>query len=436
MEKIQLTREAAVAGTYDVVVCGGGPAGFIAAIAAAREGARTALVEQYGFLGGAATNSLVAPLSVVTYNGEKVIGGIPWEFLERLEKMGGGLIEKPLGNVAFDPELYKLCCQRMVLEAGIDLYLHSWLSGCQTERGRISHVFIENKNGTEAIAAKVFIDATGDADLSHFAGVPMLPPGQPLQPASTYFVLAGVDTESPLVAEAMHHNKQGVNCHCLPVREELMRHAEEWGIPDFGGPWFCTLLHPGVVAVNMTRTQTDACDNRDYTAAECRLREDVYKMAGILREHFPEFRNSYVSMIAPQAGVRETRRIQGVHVISGEEYVNGIRYPDSISRGAHPIDIHSSAGATQSVTFLKQAAYVPYRALVANGFPNLLVAGRCISADRQAFASLRVQASCMGMGQAAGVAAAQAVQGKTEVNVLQLDTDRLASRLREIGACV
>ena len=288
MEKIQFTREATVAGTYDVVVCGGGPAGFIAAIAAAREGARTALVEQYGFLGGAATNSLVTPLSVFTYNGEKVIGGIPWEFLERLEKMGGGLIEKPLGNVAFDPELYKLCCQRMVLEAGIDLYLHSWLSGCQTAQGRISHVFIENKNGTEALAAKVFVDATGDADLAHFAGVPMLPADRPLQPASTYFVLAGVDTGSPRIAEAMHHNKQGVNCHCLPIREELIRHAEEWGIPDFGGPWFCTLLHPGVVAVNMTRTQTDACDNRDFTAAECRLREDVYKMANVLREHFPE----------------------------------------------------------------------------------------------------------------------------------------------------
>ena len=436
MEKIQFTREATVAGTYDVVVCGGGPAGFIAAIAAAREGARTALVEQYGFLGGAATNSLVTPLSVFTYNGEKVIGGIPWEFLERLEKMGGGLIEKPLGNVAFDPELYKLCCQRMVLEAGIDLYLHSWLSGCQTGQGRISHVFIENKNGTEALAAKVFVDATGDADLAHFAGVPMLPADRPLQPASTYFVLAGVDTESPRIAEAMHHNKQGVNCHCLPIREELIRHAEEWGIPDFGGPWFCTLLHPGVVAVNMTRTQTDACDNRDFTAAECRLREDVYKMANVLREHFPEFRNCHVSMVAPQAGVRETRRIRGVHVISGEEYVNGVRYPDSVSRGAHPIDIHAASGATQQVTFLKQPAYVPYRALVAAGFPNLLVAGRCISADRQAFASLRVQASCMGMGQAAGVAAAQAVQGKTEVNVLQLDTDRLASRLREIGACL
>ena len=436
MEKIPFTREAPVAGTYDVVVCGGGPAGFIAAIAAAREGARTALVEQYGFLGGMATAGLVAPLSVFTYNGEKVIGGIPWEFLERLEALGGGLIEKPLGNVAFDPELYKLCCQRMVLEAGVDLYLHAWLSGCRSENGRISHVFIESKNGTEALAAKVFIDATGDADLSYAAGVPMLPAGKPLQPASTYFVLAGVDTESPLIADAMHHNKQGENCHCLPIREELLAHAEEWGIPDFGGPWFCTLLHPGVVAVNMTRTQTDACDNRDFTAAECRLREDVYKMAAVLREHFPEFRNCYVSMVAPQAGVRETRRIHGLHVITGEEYVNGVRYPDSVSRGAHPIDIHSPAGATQSVTFLKQAAYVPYRALVAGGFPNLLVAGRCISADRQAFASLRVQASCMGMGQAAGIAAAQAVRGAPPADVTQIDTGDLTARLREIGACL
>jgi hypothetical protein len=125
-----------------------------------------------------------------------------------------------------------------------------------------------------------------------------------------------------------------------------------------------------------------------------------------------------------------------VHVISGEEYVNGVRYPDSVSRGAHPIDIHAASGATQQVTFLKQPAYVPYRALVAAGFPNLLVAGRCISADRQAFASLRVQASCMGMGQAAGVAAAQAVRSAALVDLLKLDTDALASRLKDIGACL
>ena len=111
METIRIEKNIPVVGRYDVVVCGGGPAGFIAAIAAARKGASVALVEQYGFLGGMATTSYVAPLSVFTYKGRKVIGGIPWEFIERLEELGGGLIEKPLGNVAFDPELYKLLCQ-------------------------------------------------------------------------------------------------------------------------------------------------------------------------------------------------------------------------------------------------------------------------------------------------------------------------------------
>lgn len=432
-QKLTIEKEVPVVGEYDVVVCGGGPAGFVAAIAAAREGAKTALIEQYGFLGGMATTGLVAPLSVFTYNNEKVIGGIPWEFIERLESMGGGYIEKPLGNVAFDPELYKLCVQRMVLGAGVALYMHSYLSGCVCENGTIRQVIIENKNGSEAIAGKTFIDCTGDGDLAHFAGVPMQPQnGAPLQPASTYFILAGVDTESPIIKEAMHHNKQGVNCHCLPIREKLLAMADKLDIPDFGGPWFCTTLHDGCVAVNMTRTAANACDNRDFTNAECRLREDVFRMAKILRDNFEEFRNSYVAAVSTQAGVRETRRIKGVHTITADEYVNAYRYDDSISRGAHPIDIHSSKGATQEATFLKQAAYVPYRALIAADYPNLLVAGRCLSADRRAFASLRVQASCMGTGQAAGVAAAQCAKADTAVQ--NADITRLVARLREMGA--
>ena len=141
----QLRKVAPLAGEYDVVVVGGGPAGFIAAIAAARKGAKVAIIERYGFLGGMATIGYVAPISVFAKNNELVIGGIPWEFVGRLEKMGGAFIEWPKANVDFDIELYKLCCQRMVLEAGVDLYMHSAMVGCQMDGNAIRSVIIENK---------------------------------------------------------------------------------------------------------------------------------------------------------------------------------------------------------------------------------------------------------------------------------------------------
>ena len=238
----QLKKAVKAAGSYDVVVVGGGPAGFIAAIAAARQlngqnasaatdpkevsdtqntmapntatttqgqakRARVALIERYGFLGGMATMGYVAPLSVFAFvdkekdplHGELVIGGIPWEFVQRLEQMGGAFIEWPKANVDFDIELYKLLTQRMVLEAGVDLYLHSSLIGCELAGNAIEKVFIENKNGLESLEAKRFIDTTGDGDLAWMAGVPMQDnPDGDLQPSSFCFVLSGVDTQSDL----------------------------------------------------------------------------------------------------------------------------------------------------------------------------------------------------------------------------------------------
>lgn len=434
---VHISKNIPVVGDYDVVVCGGGPAGFIAAIAAAREGARTAIVERYGFLGGMATIGFVNPLSVFTYNGEKVVGGIAWEFIERLQNMGGGLIERPLGNVAFEPEQYKLMCQRMVLEAGVDLYMHSYISGCVTgnddDRKVIRQIIIENKNGTEALSAKIFIDCTGDADLAALSGVEMQPDeGKPLQPLSSYFILGGVNLNTPMMREAIHHNRQGVNCHCLPVREKLLALKDKLDIPEFGGPWFCTTLQPGVVTVNMSRTSANACNNRELTKAECRLREDSFKMAKILKENVEEFKDSYLINLSIQAGIRETRRIRGIHTVTGEEYLNAVKYPDSISRGAHPIDIHIAAGAQQNITFLKTPAYVPFRALITPTHSNLIVAGRCLSADKTAFASLRVQASCMDMGQAAGTAAAQCSASGCPVQ--QTDISKLQDSLRKIGS--
>ncbi len=431
---LTFTSPAKIVGDYDVVVCGGGPAGFIAAIAAARSGASVALIERFGYFGGMATAGMVSPISVFSYNGARVIGGIPWEFVERLEAMGGALVEQPLNNVAFDPELYRLCAQRMVAEAGVAVYTNSYLVGVEAEDGLLKAAIFANKNGIEAVTGRQFIDATGDADLAHLAGVPMLPLGDaPLQPLSTYFCLDGVDTDSELL-QCMHHNQQGVNCHCVPAREKMIALQEVLNLPKFGGPWFCTLLRPGCVTVNVTRASADACDNRDYARAEAQLREDVFTLAAVLRDSFPEFARCKVSHVATVAGIRETRRIVGHHVITADEYLNAYEYPDSVSRGCHPIDIHSNEINRQSVHFLEKPAYVPYRALVSVGARNLLAAGRCLSADRQAFASLRVQASAMGAGQAAGAAAAMAARGG--VDAIEVNVGELRRVLREWGTVI
>ena len=173
MEQIVQTRSVPVMGSYDVVVCGGGPGGWVAAVAAARAGARTALVERYGFVGGMATAALVVPISVFTYNGQLVCGGLPWEFVQRMVEADGAEVEHPLGNISHDPECYKLIAQRMLLESGVDLHFHAVLTGCVREDSRITHVILDTKSGPRALEAKYVIDSTGDGDLCAMAGVPM-----------------------------------------------------------------------------------------------------------------------------------------------------------------------------------------------------------------------------------------------------------------------
>lgn len=430
---IRIDKSVPVVGRYDVVVCGGGPSGFVSAVAAARMGVSVAIIERYGFFGGMATAGLVAPITEYMHDGELIAGGIPLEFAKRLEELGGGKMCAPRGNFVFHPEIYKVVAQRMLLEEGVKLYLHSYITDCMVEEKdgerKITHVIFDNKDGTKAIEAKCVIDATGDGDIAYKANVPMQNYNAPLQPATLYFVLGGVDTDK--IAGYYPHEKGSSIKH---VKEKLAALSKTQSIPKFGGPWCFAGVGEGTAVVNMSRTAVDWIDPDSAASGECSLREDVLKLVALLREHFDEFKNCFLISTATQIGIRETRHIKGVHVLTGEEYKNAVKFHDSVARCSHPIDIHSATDHTQVCTYLDRAAYLPYRSIIADGFPNLLVPSRCFSADREAFASARVQVGVMGLGQAAGVAAA--ICSRNDQSVISVNTDDIRSILLSWGAVI
>lgn len=429
MSQIQLTKNVPVSGSYDVIVGGGGPAGVIAAIAAARNGAKTLLIERYGFLGGAPTNSSVTPISEFNKNGKRIISGIPWELIERLHAFGGAETDWPIGNVPFDMELYKLIAQRMVRESGAELLLHTEIIDVQMQGSTVTHLFVHNKTGMHAFEGKFFIDATGDADLALKAGVPMQSAAQDRQPATLCFRLAGVETDKVAGLCAKEENTKYANVQFRKILESL-----PGDIPPFGGPWFSYSMREGIVNVNITRRAVDIDDARQMSDTECTLREDAFLFADLIRRYMPGFENSYLLFTGAQAGYRETRRILGAHILTGEEFVSGMVFEDTIAKGAHPVDIHRAGCSRQDVQFVEQAGSIPYRCLYNPGFGNLLVAGRTLSADDIASASVRVQAPCMAMGQAAGTSAALCCMDGYDVRTLPHSL--LRDTLREQNAVV
>ena len=429
------TRTIPVAGHYDVVICGGGPAGIGAAVAAAENGARTALIERFGFLGGMATAGYVDPMSEFAYNGRRITGGIPWRFVQELLAAGGALIEEPRCNVSFDPEKYKLVAQRMVEKAGAECFMNTYLADCVMDGSSVRGAVVVSKSGMELIEGDYFIDATGDADLAHFAGVPMQEQKRDRQPGTLCFVLSGVDTSTERM-HIIHQRNHRFNHQAGFVRDVLFELRKKGvAVPLFGGPWLCTTLADGSITVNMTRSAMDAVDRLDYQRAEAKMREDAFRLVELLKAHVPEFKNCWISSVATMAGIRESRRIEGVHTMTGEEYVNTVHYPDSVARACHPVDIHLPGDEGQSLTFPQDAGYIPFRSQIAEKFPNLLVAGRCISADAEAFAAIRVQAPCMELGQAAGLAAALCLR-EGKIPVQKLDHEKLVRAVRAAGSLV
>lgn len=428
MKTVNLNKQVPIVGTYDVVVVGGGPSGFVAAISAARLGCSTALVERLGFLGGTASAGLVMPISGFYHKEKRVIGSIPWEFIQRLQALGGAVVEMPKGHISANVELYKLVAQRMVQEAGVTLYTNALLSHCETEDSAISHIIIESKNGSEAMKAGCFIDATGDADLCHMAGVPMQERDE-LQPMSLCFVLEGVDVTTPLLRDSIHHDGKGGRPSAnAEIRAYLLECVEQGKLRQFGGPWFNTLVQGGGIAVNVTRSAGDGADRESMTRAELQLREDMFTIVSLLKEKYPEFRPCSIVSSGINAGVRETRRIRGLYTLTGTDLREGRSVPCPVARCTHPMDIHRAASSQQTLVRLEQAAGVPHTAMIPQGSRNLIAAGRCISADREAFASLRVQGTLMSVGEGAGILAALAC--REDCSVADVAETLLASELK------
>lgn len=434
---VTLQKSVPVVAEYDVIVAGGGCAGWVAALSAARAGLRTALVERYGFLGGTATAGYVIPISGFFFRGERVVGGIAWEFVERLQAMGGALPEMPKGHVSYNPERYKTVAETMLAEAGVALYTNCRVSSLLRDGKHLTHLIIESKSGTEALAARAFIDATGDGDLCAMAEMPLLPKEQDTarQPMSLCFVLAGVDVTTPLLADCIHHNgvggKASVNAE---IRAYLLDELEAGRAPQFCGPWFNTLLgESDCIAVNITRIDCDATDRADYARAERQLRADMFTLVERLRARFPEFARAEIVSSAINAGVRETRHIKGIDTVTLDDFLTGRTWPCPVAQAAHPMDIHEPSGAGQRLIPLTADAYIPHTALVAEGYDNLIAAGRCLSAEPGPYASLRVQATLMSTGEAAGLMAAQSIA--TGAPVYALDAAALRTAIAARG-CV
>ncbi len=457
--------------SYDVVVIGGGPAGSVAAIAAAREGARVACVERYGFLGGTLTAAMVAPIMGFHAGAPKgagdplrVVAGLPQEIVERLMAIGAspGHVPDPIDFchtvTPFDYEGLKRVLLEMAVGAGVDQWLHTVFLDATSEGGRVRAVRVWQKDGIKELRAPVYIDASGDGDLSVSAGAAFevgRPEDQRPQPMTLMVRLGGVAWDDVMEYLARHPDEiqhgQGVHARidvgwlrALPSRGfagfgALVRQARErgeWTIPRdrllvFEG------VRPGEAIVNTTRVLNRlGIRGDDLARAEIEGRQQAYAVVDFLKGRVPGFSSAYLLETPTQIGVRETRRIVGYYTLTGEDILSAKKFDDAIACGAYPIDIHDPVSARLETKRLPEGEYytIPYRCLLPKGGENWLVAGRCISATHEAFAAFRVSAIVMAIAQAAGTAAAMAARAGTSPRAI--DPQVLRATLRARGAFV
>lgn len=419
----------------DVLVCGGGVAGTIAAVAAARQGARVLLVERYGFLGGNATAGAVAQFnSWQTEAGRRVVGGMAQEVVDRLRNYGAAAAHEvftmstghTMDRVEYAPEVLKLVLDDMVAEAGVQPLLHASVLDVECDGTRIAAVRVLTKGGVLRLSGAVVIDASGDIDVLHRAGAGFLELGdhEALQPATMMFRFGPVDTArfgALTPAELSVLSARGYEQGAL-ARAAL--HAAR--DPFSSDYWF-----------NISRLAIDATDPQALSRAEIEGRRQAWRACQYLRAQVPGCEGGQLKQFATQVGVRETRRVHGDHVLTAEELLAPAQFDDAIAAGAYPIDIHPAAGGELIYRPLgKEHAYqIPYRSLIPLGLTNALAAGRGVSATHDALAAIRVMTISMAVGQACGVAAAMAA-AENAGNVRSVLPAQLRAVLVNAGACL
>ncbi len=434
-------RETRVCHDTDVLVVGGGPAGVAAAVAAARNGAKTCLVERYGHLGGMATGGLVILIPFLSDGTQRqVLGGLLQEIVDRLDARHAALYPKKEDwgssdeqalrhwrrrgtgsyvssgrvrySVTVDPEVLKCVLNDMVQEAGVKLYLHSWASTAIAANGSVKGIAFESKSGRQAILSRIMIDCTGDGDMFASAGADFDGSiDRTLRTAN----LALVFRVGNVNAEKYVDFRDGDPEKHKAVMQKLV------AMGGFDTYWRTT--REDIFWCNNWLRNLDCLNVEDLTTAEVNARKSMLMSLDYLRQNVPGFEDCYLVDTAPQIGTRGSRRLKGEHILTWDEVSAGVIHPDAVL-------VSSRLGQTVSREF--PLASIPYRSLLPRGIDSLLVAGRCFSADAKASNDYNWIQHCIPMGQAAGTAAAMAVNAGIQPRLL--DPHLLQSRLTSQGA--
>jgi len=439
---IEPSRKTPVYGEFDVVVVGGGPAGIMAAASAARTGHSVILLERYGFLGGAGTAgglSTFCGLHAKVYGEHRrVIHGLADELLERLEKLDG--LSKPHLTIndgiqaqAFDISAYKLAADELVTGHGARILFHALAVGLvMADENTIDAVLIESKSGRAAVRGRIFIDASGDGDVAAWAGAPYeKSPGiNGMLYPSLMFRINGVDAaaagEKPWrTVERLMEEAERAGTHKFPRKKPIVRPQRnplEWRAN------LTQLSNPDGSAI-------DGTDVDQLTRGELQGRRQVFDAFAFIRDNTPGFGNSYIVDIAPQIGIRETRRIIGRYMLTEDDVRDCADFPDTIGVNGWPVEAHVAG----TVEFRwprgenpRGFNQLPFRMLLPQKVRNLYVTGRCASMTHDAQSAARVTGPCFAMGEAAGMAAGMALDAG--VDCADIDVPELQRRLESHGA--